>query len=383
MRENRKDDILKVRNHIIVLLTVIYFICISLWNILEEKQDYSESERRVLARFPEVSLEEVLSGDFAEQFDAYAVDHFPSRDLWRSIKAYIKKGFFRQKDNNGIYTVNGHISKMEYPMHMEMLDYALQIFSDINDRYLSDSQIYLAVIPDKNRYLADESGHLKLDYEKLSVYMAENMEYAEYIEIADLLEADDYYFTDTHWRQEKIIDVAERITEAMGAESAQEYMEDTSESDITQEYTVHQLEQPFYGVYAGQSALACEPDTICYLTNETINHTEIQGAKAVYDMEMVKDRDPYELFLSGNQPVVTMKNDQNKTGKRLVMFRDSFGSSIAPLLMEGYSEIVLVDLRYIAPDMLEEYVDFVGADVLFLYSTLMLNQSRSMKPMLQ
>ena len=85
------------------------------------------------------------------------------------------------------------------------------------------------------------------------------------------------------------------------------------------------------------------------------------------------------MFLSGNQSVITIKNPLNDSGKRLVVFRDSFGSSIAPLWIEMYSEIVLVDLRYISSDKLGEYVEFEEADVLFLYSAMMLNNSMGMK----
>ena len=62
-----------------------------------------------------------------------------------------------------------------------------------------------------------------------------------------------------------------------------------------------------------------------------------------------------------------------------MIFRDSFGSSIAPIMSTAYSEIVLIDLRYIMSESLSEYVDFENADVLFLYSTLLLNNSMSMK----
>jgi len=58
-----------------------------------------------------------------------------------------------------------------------------------------------------------------------------------------------------------------------------------------------------------------------------------------------------------------------------VLFRDSFGSSIAPLFLENYSKITLVDLRYISKDVLENYIEFDKQDVLFLYSTLVLNQN--------
>ena len=85
------------------------------------------------------------------------------------------------------------------------------------------------------------------------------------------------------------------------------------------------------------------------------------------------------MFLSGNQALVTVKNPVNTTGDRLIIFRDSFGSSIAPLLAEGYSEVILIDLRYVSSDMLGSFVDFAGADVLFMYSTLLLNSSLALK----
>ena len=62
-----------------------------------------------------------------------------------------------------------------------------------------------------------------------------------------------------------------------------------------------------------------------------------------------------------------------------MVFRDSFGSAMAPLLAADYGKITLIDIRYIQADLLEKYVDFAGADVLFLYSTLVLNNSETIK----
>ena len=56
-----------------------------------------------------------------------------------------------------------------------------------------------------------------------------------------------------------------------------------------------------------------------------------------------------------------------------------FGSSLAPLLLGGYSKITLIDIRYIHLDYLKQYVDFTECDVLFLYSTLVLNNSDTFK----
>jgi len=353
------------KNLIMVMLMSLFFWGMFLWTTFTDTPDYSDSERRVLASFPEMSVETVLSGEFADDFEKYAVERFPGRDTWRSINAYASKVLL-QKDNNGIYTYGGHISKMEYPMDERMMNHALDIMKKVNEKYLHDNRVYLAVIPDKNRYLADESGHLSIDYKKFSEHMAKSADFAEYIEIADLLDAADYYDTDTHWRQEKIVDVAECIAEKMGAEHCGEY-------------DVYELDKSFNGVYAGQSALKWHSDKIYYLVSDAVTSAEVEGADAVYDMKKAEGRDPYEMFLSGNQPVVTIKNPLNKDGRRLIMFRDSFGSSLAPLLLEAYSEIVLVDLRYIPSDMLGDYVEFKNADVLFIYCTSLLNNSLALK----
>lgn len=354
------------KDRMIVVITVLFFLGLSLANIGIKTPDYSESERRVLAKFPEAGVEEILSGEFAAEFDEYATERFVGRDTWRRIKAYAKTGLFLQKDNNGIYTAGRNISKMDGPMRVEMAEYSVRLFEKVIDKYQVDNDVYFAVIPDKNWYLAEKSGHLALDYNAFSQYMKEQLPMMNPIEVAHLLDADDYYYTDTHWRQEKIVDVAKHIAEEMG-------------TTLSEEYQNNKATERFNGVYVGQSALICEPDTIIYLENDVTKQLEVEGADAVYDIKKAEERDPYEMFLSGNQPIVKIKNPLASDEKRLILFRDSFGSSIAPLLAEGYSEVVLVDLRYISSDMLGEYVDFEDADVLFLYSTLLLNNSLAMK----
>ncbi|HCS73202.1 MAG TPA: hypothetical protein DIW17_04915, partial [Clostridiales bacterium] len=86
----------------------------------------------------------------------------------------------------------------------------------------------------------------------------------------------------------------------------------------------------------------------------------------VYSPDKFQGIDPYDVFLSGAVPLITISNSACQSGKELLLFRDSFGSSIAPLLLSGYSRITLVDLRYIASNHLEEYIEFNEQDVLFL-----------------
>ena len=84
-------------------------------------------------------------------------------------------------------------------------------------------------------------------------------------------------------------------------------------------------------------------------------------------------RDPYEMYLSGSLSVITIENPNASTDKELVIFRDSFGSSIAPFFVEGYRKITILDARYLSEMMIGNFVEFTNQDVLFLYSTGVLN----------
>ncbi|MBR4086888.1 MAG: hypothetical protein IKK30_03400 [Clostridia bacterium] len=362
----------KIKNIIMVVLGAVLIFGGCIFCLLMPKQEYSESERRPLEKFPQFSTETLISGDFMAGFEKYATDNFPLRDAFRAIKARITYSLFEQKDNNGIYLHQGQIASMDYPYNPESVDYAASRFEYLYQKYLQNSKVYFSVIPDKSSLLAEEAGVLGYDPEQLIGDLKEKMPYGQYIDLLPLLTPQDYYQTDSHWRQECIVDVADRLAAGMGATIPQDG------------YTTHTADTPFYGVYYGQAAVGGKGDSISYLTNETIDGLtaydhQNQKAIPIYDTARLTDRDPYELYLSGPLSLATVENPANKNGKHLVVFRDSFGSSVAPLLAQGYEKVTLVDIRYIGIDYVSTLVDYQNADVLFLYSTSVLNNSNTIK----
>lgn len=356
----------------VIFLTVLFF-GFSFFCWIKPSEEYSATERRRLAQLPKLSAKALEDGSFMTDFEEYALDQFPFREGFRKMKAWVSQNIFQKADNNDIYVSDGYAVKMEYPLKEEALDYAGKKFENLYEKYLKDSssKIYLSVIPDKNYFLAEKSGHLSMDYEKMVSTMQEKMFYAEYIDIAGLLAIEDYYKTDVHWRQEKITDAAQLIAKAMDVE-------------ISGNYEINTLENDFYGVYFGQSALALPGEKLHYLTNEAIERCVVYNyennqTSGIYDMEKAAGDDPYEIFLSGPVSLLTIENPNADTDRELVVFRDSFGSSLVPLLAEGYRKITLVDIRYIQSAFLENYVDFTDKDVLFLYSTVVLNNSETLK----
>jgi len=357
---------------IAVFLLIIYGFMLA--NIILPDRDISYSERRKLAIRPEFSSESLLSGDWFEDYEKYFLDQFFMRDELRGIKAFVSFFVLRQKDNNGIYVIDGNIYKLEYPLNEKAIVNAADKINEIYDRFLKGKQAYYAIIPDKNYFAAQANGYPAMDYEKLLQIMEQRLSNIKYIDIFHTLKLEDYYRTDIHWRQDKLPAIADMLLKEMGANKA-------SEGNTYEEKYLY----PFYGSYYGQAALKLKPDTISYLTNKIIENSLVydhidSSYSQVYMEEKFWGVDSYDFFLSGAKSLITVSNPAADTDKELIVFRDSFTSSLAPLLLMGYSKVTLVDLRYLKTDLLADYIDFSkDADVLFLYNTVILNNSFMLK----
>ena len=109
--------------------------------------------------------------------------------------------------------------------------------------------------------------------------------------------------------------------------------------------------------------------------NAVVTGPELKGQAGVYAPEKFAGNDGYDVFLHGAQAVQTIRNPLAETDRELIIFRDSFGSSLTPLLLPAYKTVTLVDIRYVDSQFLSQFVDFHGQDVLILYSTTLINSA--------
>ena len=378
------NDKVKDISTIVVFSVIIFGLFII--NILKPPAKISVSERRQLAQFPELTLKsitrkKVKSTDkdtFMELFDKYTLDQFVGRDKLRELKANISFNLLLQKDNNKIYMVDGQVAKYWNNLNEGALKSAATKFNKIYNEHLKNMNVYYSIIPDKNYYIAKQNGYPSVDYNKfVGTIKANTNKNMKYIDLFGVLTADDYYATDLHWRQEKIIKVAEKYAKEMGFSISGEYTENVKE--------------PFYGTYYGQSALPIPGEKLIYLTNDILDNVKVSQIDVktfefvdgeLYKEEYFNNVDPYDLFLEGTQkPLFIIENENATTDKELIVYRDSFGSSLVPLLVEGYKKITVVDVRYMSTAIIDannliDYKD--GQDVLFLYSTEVLNNSSTL-----
>ncbi len=360
----------KIKNIVVTVCFLVFILFFSAFAVFKPATNVSQSERRPLAQFPDnITLESIIDKTAIDQFESYTVDQFPLREMFRTIKAYFNLDVLRIKENNGLAVEDGYIAAINKNFNEETIDYSLSRLEYVRDTYLKDNkgEKFFALIPDKNFYLAKDYGYPGPDYDALANKIQEDFSDFKYIDLSDTLSLDSYYRTDTHWSQEKIIPTANKLLTDMGA---QELNSDS--------YTVNTISD-FKGVYYLQSALYPKPDNLYYLTNETIDaytvyDYETQKEISVYSMELFESRDGYNFFLGGAKALLRIDNPNAKSDKELIIFRDSFTSSIAPLIAESYKSVYIVDIRYVMPDLIESYIEPSDKDILFMYSSLILNQ---------
>lgn len=366
---------MKLRSILTSLVFLLVLGLFSVGHLLTPDKDVSVSERRPLDNFPAFSVKALMNGDFGDDLESYLLDQFPLRDGLRSLKAVWHFDVYGQSDNNGIYLAGDHVCKLDSTIKDAEVEAFIKNTNTVYETYLQGMNVHFALIPDKNYFAAKPNGHPAPDYNELEQLLQNGLQsgirYHGMTPFAELT-LDDYYRTDLHWKQECLQSVVNRLGQLM-------QFTPTDLSACTQ--TVY---SPFYGSYYGQSALNVTPDTLTALSDSVIDgcivtSPEYSGTKPVYDAADFEEMDGYNLYLGGPLGLVTVENPNGSTGKELIIFRDSFASSLAPLLMNGYDKVTLVDLRYLASINVGRFVEFTDQDVLFLYSTTLVNSGKLLK----
>ena len=358
----------KIKDIVVTIIFLFTVISLFLINVIKEDTDISVAERRKLATMPELTTKSLFDGTYFKKFDSYVTDQFIERDTFRKIKIDIELS--TKGEYNNLYLYDDYIIEEIFPLNSNSINNLTNKINYIKDTYLNDnSNIYYTIIPDKNYFV--NNGNLKLDYNKLQDMMKSNLTNLNYINIFDKLTLDNYYKTDTHWKEEDLFNVANTIANQMNF-------------DITNNNNVVNTITTFKGSYAGRLSVTKDIDTIKTISNpSTLNSSvynyETKKYTDIYDYTKINSLDKYDIYLSGAVPIIDITNNNTSSDKELIVFRDSYGSSLIPLLIEGYKKITVIDIRYISSKILNKYIDFNDQDVLFMYSILTINNSFSIR----
>ena len=347
----------KIQSISFIFLLFFFFL---LGLILKDKE-ISSFERRNLTTLASVKKDPLLN------LEKYLDDQFPFRNTFLSFYSFFDRVVFGKKENNNVYIKEDVLIEKNYPLHeKKVLEFSEKINKIANE--FSNSQVFYSVIPDKS-YFLEEKNYQKLDFLQLFTTLEKQVS-IPYIHVLPLLQLEDYYKTDIHIKQESYQKIVQEL--------ATHFL-----FDIQDMAWQKQSYKVFLGATYAKGGFFSKPEELFYYTNSWTDKAEVYhlefGEKEVYDKEKLGGTDSYSVFLSGPSSFIEISSPNAFYEKEIILFRDSFGSSLAPLLIPYYKKITLIDLRYINWEMAKKYINFEKQDVLFLYSTLLINESNLLK----
>ena len=78
--------------------------------------------------------------------------------------------------------------------------------------------------------------------------------------------------------------------------------------------------------------------------------------------------DSYSMFMGGDRKIVKVTTDVNN-GRKLVVFKDSYGNAEIPFYMNSFEEIYVCDIRYFDINAVEFIKEQGVTDLLFSMCT--------------
>jgi len=314
-------------------------------NLVLPDRQFSEQENRYLQMRPEFSFKSLFSGDYTSKFETYTTDQFTFRDEWITLKAASELALGKQENNDVHLCENGTLIEGFKRPENSVLDSNMSALNTLVGN--TDAKVYFALIPDKSDlYSSLLPKNVPNDSEKEVIDYCYGQSNATNVDIYSALSAhtDEYIFyrTDHHWTSLGAYYGLSALAESMGLPCP-----------ALDSYTDrHVVSEEFYGTTWSSSGFSwVDPDTMEIFVNapESLKVTSYpQGSPVegkLYDFSFLEKKDKYSMFMGGNCPMHVIETG-NEDKPSLLILRDSYTDSLIPFLLDDFSEIHVLDLRY-------------------------------------
>lgn len=370
---------------ITALIFIIILVALPIATAFSKKEEKSEMENRTLAKFPKLSIDTIKDKSFMDGFEDYLSDHFIARINWIELKVDIELLLGKKEINNIYITDDMLIEKLEEPNYQE-INNSVSAINSLAERFTNpeffvmiaptSAGIYMDKLPNnapqvnqKEQVIDYIYGSLSDKVSSIDVYNTLYASKSEYI----------YYRNDHHWTSLGAYYAYNVAIQRLG-------FNPISYDKFNIEHTNNDFKGTFYSKSLYNSI---KSDTIDIYTmdkskgiqsmvvNDGTNETEFS---TLYDRSYLDTKDKYGMFLSENNPIVTVTTNVDNE-KKLLIIKDSYANCFVPFLSEHYSEITILDLRYIGitSENIVNINDF--NQVLFLYNASTIAQDENLKKM--
>lgn len=330
------------KEHIITACVFCSFLAIMLLlYIALPKSDFSELEKRYLTDFPEISADNIISGNFGNDMESYMADHMPFRDFFVGLNSYFELITGRTPATDIYVTTDKALVEAPVRMQQENIEKnmtAINAFAEKSDIMIDFMLVPSAGWASRNKIAVLAKEYNDYDYIDTVYSMAESS--INTIDVRNLFDDPSlYYKTDHHWNSFGAYSAYEAYMKALG----KDYRDKN-------EFTVETADG-FFGSTYSRAALWLTPSEELELWKGSENITVTNGENdnvnnGVFYSERLDENDKYTVYLDGNHSLVKIHNPDAKTNDKLLVVRDSYSNCLGGFLCESFEDVILVDLRY-------------------------------------
>ena len=346
----------------------LILLLVPLYWLFGPEKTFSPSERRYLAERPDITKQDVQSWTFDQDAESFLADHLPLRDMLAGIYAYFTLLTGRQVSGEVWMDREGYLLSAPFEADQADLDKRMTRLNRFADTV--QLPVTILIIPGhgwvRRAFLPPELGKLYKDpeiTEKIrSALQSPGLSMPDTLALFDREGQGWFYRTDHHWT-------------ADGARAAADlFLLHRGMSPLSGHTFIRSAYKGYTGSTRSRSALWLTPaDTLETDDPGVPLSVTFQDKEGVYDSLFFKEHlasyDFYPLFLDGNHSVTEIdRQGGEKTGRVLMLVKDSFGNSLAPLLVPFFDRIVMVDPRYCRKSISGLCEECGATEVLFCYS---------------
>ncbi len=408
-----------------IWIVSIAFAALTAVMLLMPRTKYSELEKRDLAEFPEFSTDKLADASYAKEISGWFSDTEPFRDEFMSasmkIKDLIRFSFSDEEETISFHKGDAKPSLPAPPDNAtaaELEEYENHINADENakiggsgiiivgsgknvralnafggsasggvefanavsqyQKELPGVKVYAMVIPLSSEFYTPDKAksvtkpqqpfikniysHLANGARGVNAYNA----------LADHVEEDIYLRTDHHWAPLGAYYAAKEFASTAGVpfKPLSSYTKNV----------IHNFVGSMYG-YSNDIAVKNAPEDFVYYTPNGIDYSTTYWIYDVNkDYKVTRERAPiessyfvkfhdgsgaaYSTFMGGDQKLTRIKTGA-KTGRKLIVIKDSYGNALPGYLFYSFDEIHVIDFRYFTRNMKKYVRDNGITDLVF------------------
>lgn len=357
----------------IVIMPVIF--------IFSKKSSYSAEENRMLSKMPKLNASTVSDKSYMHDLEKYLSDHFPERLKWVQAKMDLDR--FSGKDIiNGIYITDSMLIEKLHNPDYEEVKKSVQAINAFAEHYKTD--VFAMIAPTSAGIYQDKLPKFAPQINQYNFINEICENFSENVNVIDIFntmvcEKDSYiyYRNDHHWTSYGAYCAYKTVIEKLGQMpiTIDDFYIERNSSDFRGTF----YSKCLYDKTAADTidVFNCKngaevTDVIC---NDGISETHYDS---IYFMDYLEKKDKYCVFMGENRAYTNIKTNVDND-KKILVIKDSYANSFIPFLTQHYSEIAVIDLRYVKTSV----NDFVNPDdyeqTLFLYNASTFAEDKNIK----